>query len=223
MGPKPTTVSTNTPPHHPPSPPPPLVDAYFVAPQPPVACEVSTATDVLISDRRYAHLAAVQREKRDSNKYGLLSAILTRREDDMLMKICRSLCRVSGAEVVCYMYDGCVVRRDSDDAREAIRAELRSISTEIGVEAVFMPWRSPRFEEKSLPIALLFSGYASFAPDTEKVSKQARVTGACLFNAVRNATGRRRYALRGTVRSAPQTTTDRLGRRLRPTAAPCIR
>ena len=139
----------------------------------------------------------------------------------MLMKICRSLCRVSGAEVVCYMYDGCVVRCDSDDVRETIRADLRAVSTEIGIEAVVKPRRIPRFAETSPPPSLLFSGYASFAPDTEKVSRKARVTGARLLNSVRNAKGGIRYSLRGTARSAPKTTTDRLGGNLLHKGAPC--
>ena len=107
----------------------------------------------------------------------------------MIMEICSSLCRDRGAEVTGYMYDGCIVRCDIDDVRETVLAEIRSISTEIGIEAVAKPWWSARFDETSLPIPLRFSGYASFAPDTGNASRQYRVIGACLFDDVRNAVG----------------------------------
>ena len=90
---------------------------------------------------------------------------------------------------MCYMYDGCIERCDIDDVSETVRAEICSNSTEIGIDSVFKPRRGPRFAETSLPPPVLFSGYASFAPDTGKASRRARVNGARLFNAVRKATG----------------------------------
>ena len=149
-----------------------------------MAREVSNAADVLVSDRRYAHLVTHQRGRRGSNKYSIISSILTRAGGKKLMSICDRIIPIADARIVCYMYDGCVVRFQSEDARQEVQQSLRDVSTDIGIEVLSKSWRSPKFDRLSHPMAFLFSGDATFAPESELVRKQERVSRACLFNAV---------------------------------------
>ena len=149
-----------------------------------VACEVSAAAEVLIQHQDYARLAFSLPSKRRGNKYSLLSAILTRREDVCLSNICTELGTVQGAKICCLLYDGCVVRCADYSVRSEVRRVLTDARGRIGIPTVIKPWWSPMFDALPIAASLVLSGDAVFGSSSVELIPQRGVTAACLFNAV---------------------------------------
>ena len=83
-------------------------------------------------------------------------------EDKKVMSICDRVSQIADTSIVCYMYDGCVVRCQSEDSMQEVQQSLRKVSTDIGIEAVSKSWRSPEFVRLSISPALLISGDSTF-------------------------------------------------------------
>ena len=115
----------------------------------------------------------------------MLSWILTRREDECLVKLCAELGKIESAVVRCLLFDGCVVQIKSEGAREKIEDVLREMPSIIGMSVVVKPWESRKLEDSPFAASLILTGKARLDTRCETPLCQSGFAEDCLFEAVR--------------------------------------
>ena len=79
-----------------------------------------------------------------------MSWILTRREDECLVKLCIELVVIAYSEVRCLLFDGCVVQSNGEGARGNIENVLRKTPSLIGMRVAARPWGSSKLDAAPL-------------------------------------------------------------------------
>ena len=89
-----------------------------------------------------------------------MSWILTRREDECLVKICAEIGEIESLEVRLLLFDGCEVHRDGEGARENIENVLMKMPSLIGMGVVLKPWGSRTLGASPIAASLILTGKA---------------------------------------------------------------